>query len=143
MRVVRVRTGVVLDPRGGALQRMLPPFRMGVGGKLGDGRQWMSWIHLADLAAMYQFAVEHDVRGALNGVAPIPITNADFTQALAKALHRPAIFPVPAFALKLLFGEMSEILLASQRVLPAAPEAAGFRCRFPELGAALKDLLGS
>ena len=143
MRVVRVRTGIVLDPRGGALQRMLPPFRMGVGGKLGDGKQWMSWIHLADLAAMFQFAVEHDVRGALNGVAPIPVTNADFTQALAGALHRPAIFPVPAFALKLLFGEMSEVLLASQRVLPAAPEAAGFRFRFPELGAALKDLLGS
>ena len=143
MRVVRVRTGVVLDPRGGALQRMLPPFRLGVGGKLGDGRQWMSWIHLADLAAMFQFAVENDVRGALNGVAPIPITNADFTQALAGALHRPAIFPVPAFGLKVLFGEMSEILLASQRVLPAAPEAAGFRWRFPELGAALKDLLGS
>jgi uncharacterized protein (TIGR01777 family) len=143
LRVVRVRTGVVLDPRGGALQRMLPPFRLGAGGKLGDGKQWMSWIHLADLAAMFQFAVENDVRGALNGVAPIPITNADFTQALAGALHRPAIFPMPAFGLKVLFGEMSEILLASQRVLPAAPEAAGFRWRFPELGAALKDLLGS
>ena len=142
MRVVRVRTGVVLDPRGGALQRMLPPFRMGAGGKLGDGRQWMSWIHLADLAAMFQFAVERDVRGALNGVAPIPVTNADFTQALAAALHRPAMFPVPVFGLKLLFGEMSDILLASQRVLPAAPEAAGFKWNFPELGGALKDLLG-
>jgi uncharacterized protein (TIGR01777 family) len=142
MRVVRVRTGVVLDARGGALQRMLPPFRMGVGGKLGDGRQWMSWIHLADLAAMFQFAVEHDVRGALNGVAPIPVTNADFTQALARAVHRPAIFPVPVFGLKLMFGEMSDILLASQRVLPAAPEAAGFKWSFPELGGALKDLLG-
>jgi NAD dependent epimerase/dehydratase family enzyme len=83
------------------------------------------------------------VRGALNGVAPIPVTNADFTQTLANTLHRPALFPVPAFALKLLFGEMSEILLASQRVLPAAPEAAGFKFRFPELGGALKDLLGS
>ena len=142
MRVVRVRTGVVLDARGGALQRMLPPFRMGVGGKLGDGRQWMSWIHLADLAAMFQFAVEHDVRGALNGVAPIPVTNADFTQALARTVHRPAIFPVPVFGLKLMFGEMSDILLASQRVLPAAPEAAGFKWSFPELGGALKDLLG-
>ena len=142
MRVVRVRTGVVLDTRGGALERMLTPFRMGVGGKLGDGRQWMSWIHLADLAAMFQFAVERDVRGALNGVAPIPVTNADFTQALAAALHRPAVFPVPVFGLKLLFGEMSEILLASQRVLPAAPEAAGFKWSFPELGGALKELLG-
>ena len=141
MRVVRMRTGIVLDARGGALKRMLPPFRMGVGGKLGDGRQWMSWIHVADLAAMYQYAVEHDVRGTLNGVAPIPVTNTDFTQTLAKTLHRPALFPVPAFALKLLFGEMSEVLLASQRVLPAAPEAAGFKFRFPELSGALKDLL--
>ena len=142
MRVVRVRIGVVLDTRGGALQRMLTPFRMGVGGRLGDGRQWMSWIHLADLAAMFQFAVENPVRGALNGVAPIPVTNADFTQTLAKAVHRPAIFPVPVFGLKLLFGEMSEVLLASQRVLPAAPEAAGFKWSFPELGGALKGLLG-
>ena len=141
MRVVRVRIGVVLDARGGALQRMLPPFRMGAGGRLGDGKQWMSWIHLADLAAMFQFAVENEVSGALNGVAPIPVTNAEFTQTLARALHRPAIFPVPALALKLLFGEMSEILLSSQRVLPAAAEAAGFKFRFPELGGALKDVL--
>lgn len=141
MRVVRVRIGVVLDARGGALQRMLPPFRMGAGGRLGDGKQWMSWIHLADLAAMFQFALENEVSGALNGVAPIPVTNAEFTQTLARALHRPAIFPVPALALKLLFGEMSEILLSSQRVLPAAAEAAGFKFRFPELGGALKDVL--
>ena len=141
MRVVRVRTGVALDARGGALQRMLTPFRMGAGGKLGDGKQWFPWIHLADLAAMFQFAVEHEVSGPLNGAAPIPVTNADFTQALARAVHRPAIFPVPAFGLKLLFGEMSEILLASQKVLPAAPEAAGFKWGFPELGGALQDLL--
>jgi len=143
MRVVRVRTGVALDCRGGALQRMLTPFRMGAGGKLGDGKQWMPWIHLADLAAMFQFAVENEVSGPLNGAAPIPVTNADFTRSLAKAVHRPAIFTVPAFGLKLLFGEMSEILLASQRVLPAAPEAAGFKFRFPELGGALQDLLVS
>ncbi len=143
MRVVRVRTGVVLDPSGGALRSMLTPFRMGVGGKLGDGKQWMSWIHLADLAAMYQFAVENPVSGALNGVAPVPVSNADFTQNLARVLHRPAMFPVPVFGLKLLFGEMSEILLASQRVLPAAAEAAGFKFRFPELGGALENLLVS
>jgi uncharacterized protein (TIGR01777 family) len=143
MRVVRVRTGVALDARGGALQRMLTPFRMGAGGKLGDGRQWFPWIHLADLAAMFQFAVEHEVSGPLNGAAPIPVSNADFTQALARVVHRPAIFPVPVFALKLLFGEMSEILLASQRMLPAAAEAAGFKFRFPELGGALEDLLVS
>jgi hypothetical protein len=141
VRVVRIRTGVVLDARGGALQRMLPPFRMGVGGKLGSGKQWMSWIHLEDLAALFQFAMDHPVQGPLNGVAPYPVSNSEFTRVLAQALHRPAIFPVPAFALKLLFGEMSEILLASQRVEPAAAEAAGFLFRFPQLGPALGDLL--
>jgi uncharacterized protein (TIGR01777 family) len=142
MRVVRVRTGVAVDARGGALRRILTPFRMGAGGKLGDGKQWFPWIHLADLAAMFQFAVENEVSGPFNGAAPIPVSNADFTRTLARVLHRPAIFPVPVFALKLLFGEMSEILLASQRVLPAAAEAAGFKFRFPELGGALEDLLG-
>jgi hypothetical protein len=141
IRVVRIRIGIVLDAKGGALQQMLPPFRMGVGGRLGDGRQWMSWIHLEDLAAMFQYAVENPVSGAWNGVAPFPVSNADFTRTLAGALHRPAIFPVPVFALKLLFGEMSEILLGSQRVMPAAAEAAGFRFRFPELSGALKDVL--
>lgn len=141
IRVVRVRTGVVLDARGGALKQMLPPFRLGVGGRLGDGKQWMSWIHLADLAAMYEFALEHSVRGPLNGVAPIPVTNLDFTRTLAAALHRPAIFPVPVFALRLLFGEMSEILLASQRAVPAAAEAAGFQFRYPELRRALVNVL--
>src|ERR1017187_1589667 len=102
MRVVRVRIGVVLDTRGGALQRMLPPFRLGLGGKLGDGKQWMSWIHLADLAAMFQFAVEHPVRGALTGVAPIRVPTADFTQAPATVPHRAAIFPVPVLGLRLL-----------------------------------------
>jgi uncharacterized protein (TIGR01777 family) len=141
IRVVRVRTGLVLDARGGALPRMLPPFRMGVGGKLGNGRHWMSWIHLDDLAALFQFALANAVSGPLNGVAPNPVINAEFTRALAAAVHRPAIFPVPAFALRLLFGEMSEILLASQRALPQAAEAAGFRFRYPELAPALADVL--
>jgi len=132
---------VVLDTGGGALGQMLMPFRMGVGGRLGDGNQWMSWIHLHDLAALFQFAVEHPVSGPLNGVAPAPVTNAEFTRALARALQRPAVLPVPALALKLLFGEMSEVLLASQKVLPAAALAAGFQFRFPELGAALENLL--
>jgi uncharacterized protein (TIGR01777 family) len=140
-RVVRVRIGVVLDPRGGALQRMLPPFRMGAGGRLGHGKQWMSWIHLEDLAALFQFALTHPVSGALNGVAPTPVINAEFTRTLAQAVHRPAIFPVPEFALKALFGEMSQVLLASQRVAPAAAEAAGFQFRFPQLAPALADLL--
>jgi len=112
-----------------------------VGGRLGDGRQWMSWIHLEDLAAMFQYALENPVSGPWNGVAPIPVSNADFTRVLARTIHRPAIFPVPVFALKLLFGEMSEILLASQRVVPAAAEAAGFKFRFPELNGALENVL--
>ena len=141
IRVVRVRIGVVLAAGGGALVRMLPPFRMGVGGRLGSGRQWMSWIHLEDLAALFQFAVESQVRGPLNAVAPNPVTNSDFTRELAHALRRPAVFPVPEFALKMLFGEMADVLLASQRVAPAAAEAAGFRFRFPQLAPALESLL--
>jgi len=141
MRVVRVRTGVVLDARGGALPRMLPPFRMGVGGKLGSGKHWMSWIHLDDLAALFQFALVKPVSGAVNGVAPNPVTNAEFTRTLAAAVHRPAIFPVPGFALRLLFGEMCEILLASQRAAPKAAESAGFTFRFPQLAGALADVL--
>jgi hypothetical protein len=141
IRVVRVRTGLVLDARGGALPRMLPPFRMGLGGKLGSGQHWMSWIHLEDLAALFQFALDNPVSGPMNGVAPNPMINAGFTRALAAAVHRPAIFPVPPFALRLLFGEMSQILLSSQRALPQAAERAGFRFRYPELAPALADVL--
>jgi uncharacterized protein (TIGR01777 family) len=142
VRVVRIRIGLALDPRGGALQQMLPPFRMGVAGKLGTGKQWMSWIHLTDLASLFQFAVETPIQGAFNGVAPYPVINADFTQELAKVLHRPAIFSVPLSALKLMYGEMAEVLLSSQRAVPVAAEAAGFRFRFPQLGPALANLLG-
>lgn len=141
VRVVQVRIGVVLDARGGALQRMLPPFRMGLGGRLADGRQWMSWIHLEDLAGLFRFALDSPVRGAINGTAPSPVVNADFTRAFASALRRPAIFPMPKMALRALFGEMSEVLLASQRVLPKQAEAAGFQFRFPQLAPALADLL--
>jgi len=141
MRVVEIRTGLVLDARGGALQRMLPPFRMGVGGKLGDGRQWMPWIHVQDLVGLYRFALDQPLKGPLNGVAPYPVVNADFTKALAGALKRPAVLPMPGFALRLLFGEMAAILLASQRVLPKAAEAAGFRFQFPQLAPALADAL--
>ena len=141
IRVVRVRTGIVLDARGGALPKMLPPFKMGVGGKLGSGKHWMSWIHLDDLAALFQYALVNPISGPVNGVAPNAVTNADFTKALAAAVHRPAIFPVPPFALHLLFGEMSGMLLASQRVTPQAAQSAGFTFRFPELASALTDAL--
>ena len=141
VRVVRPRIGIVLDARGGALLKMLPPFRMGVGGKIGSGQQWMSWIHLDDLVGLFRLALETRISGALNGVAPAPVSNQDFTKALAAAVHRPAIFPVPGIALKILFGEMSEVLLASQRVVPRAAEAAGYRFQYPQLGPALGDLL--
>ncbi|HLK63979.1 MAG TPA: TIGR01777 family oxidoreductase [Bryobacteraceae bacterium] len=141
IRLVRIRTGIVLDARGGALQRMLPPFKMGVGGKLGNGKQWMPWIHIQDLVGLIQFALMPPMRGPVNGVAPYPVINADFTKALAAAVKRPALFPVPGFALKLLFGEMSEVLLASQRALPKEAEAAGFRFKYAQLGPALADLL--
>jgi len=141
IRVVSIRIGIVLDARGGALARMLPPFRLGLGGRLAGGSQWMSWIHIADLAALFRHALLHPLSGPVNGVAPAPVTNAEFTRALAAAVKRPALFPVPAVALKLLFGEMSEALLASQRVLPRAAESAGFRFQFANVAAALADLL--
>jgi hypothetical protein len=140
-RVVRVRIGVVLDPRGGALAKMLPPFRMGVGGKLGDGRQWMAWIHAEDLVGIFRFILANPVTGAVNGVAPNPVTNADFTRALGSALKRPAIFPVPKLALGVLFGEMSEVLLASQRVIPQVAVSGGYQFRFPQVGPALADVV--
>ncbi len=140
-RVVMMRTGIALDPRGGALQRVLTPFKMGAGGTLGNGTQWMSWIHLDDLAALYVFALENSLRGPLNAVAPNPVTNAEFTRTLATALHRPAIFPVPKVALKVMFGEMAAALLESQRVFPKKAQAAGFQFRFAEIDAALADLL--
>jgi uncharacterized protein len=141
VRVARVRTGIVLDARGGALARMLPPFKMGVGGKVGSGQQWMSWIHADDLVGIYRWLLKEPVSGVVNAVAPNPVTNAEFTKALGAALKRPTIFPVPEFGLKLLFGEMSELVLGSQRVLPKAAEAGGFRFKHPAVGPALADEL--
>jgi len=138
VRVARLRFGMVLGPHGGALARMLPPFRMGVGGRLGSGRQWMSWIHIHDLVALIAFLMkESTVRGVFNATSPFPVTNREFTQALADAVHRPAILPVPAFALRLIFGEMSEVLLASQRAVPDAAQRAGFIFEHPDIFAAL------
>jgi uncharacterized protein (TIGR01777 family) len=142
VRVVRVRIGVVLDARGGALAKMLPPFKMGIGGKVGNGRQWMSWIHAEDLAGIFRLALTTPaLHGAVNGTAPNPVTNADFTRALAAAVRRPAIFPVPPLALKLMFGEMSGVLLGSLRVAPEAAEASGYQFQFPHVGAALADVV--
>ena len=140
-RVVLLRTGVVLSPRGGALGVMAPVFRAGLGGALGSGTQWMSWIHLEDLARMILFAVEDtSVSGPLNGTAPWPVRNAEFTRQLARQLHRPCLFRVPAFALRWL-GEFSHELLDSKRVLPALATAHGFPFRYPELATAFANLL--
>lgn len=141
-RVVKIRIGMVLGRDGGALAKMLPPFRLGLGARLGDGNQWTSWIHLDDLAAMIQFALERDAaRGAWNGVAPNPVTNAEFTRALAAAVHRPAWFAAPEFLVKLAAGEMAQIMFFSQRCVPAAPLAAGFTFRYPELSGALRAVV--
>jgi hypothetical protein len=140
VRVVTPRIGVVLGRGGGALAQMLLPFRLAVGGRLGTGEQWMSWIALDDLVSLIEFAIEDAaLSGPVNAVAPNPVTNAVFTRELAAALHRPAVFPVPAFALKILFGEMSQVLLGGQRVIPQAALRAGFQFRYAELGEALRQ----
>jgi uncharacterized protein (TIGR01777 family) len=143
MRVVMFRTGIVLGSDGGALKEMLTPFRLGLGAPLGSGKQWMAWIHVEDAVSMMVHALESaQADGAWNVVGPNPVRNTEFTQALSGTLHRPSFFPVPEFALKLLFGEMSSIVLASQRVMPAAAIADGFTFRYTALKAALGDLLG-
>ena len=143
VRVARLRIGMVLGQKGGALARMLLPFKLGVGGRLGSGQQWMSWVHIADLMALITFLMkESTVRGVFNATSPFPVTNREFTRALADAVHRPAIFPVPAFALKLMFGEMSQVLLASQRVIPDAAQRAGFVFQHPDIFAALAQIAG-
>ncbi len=142
IRVVNPRIGLVLGRDGGALAKMLPAFRLGAGGRLGEGNQWMPWIHIDDLARLFQFAIETpSVKGALNAVAPNPVTNAEFTAQLGSVLSRPAILPVPGFALKLLFGEMAEMLLTGQRAVPAAAMQAGFTFQYPELTPALTSLV--
>jgi hypothetical protein len=128
IRVVNVRTGVVLSTRGGALKKMLLPFRLGIGGKVGSGEQYMSWISLADQIRTLIHAIRTDsLRGPVNAVAPAPVTNAVFTKALGRALHRPTVLPMPAFAARLVFGEMADaLLLASMRVIPRRLLASGF-----------------
>ncbi|MCF8070711.1 MAG: TIGR01777 family oxidoreductase [Desulfobacterales bacterium] len=142
VRVVRIRTGVVLGADGGALTQMLPPFKLGVGGRLGSGRQYMSWIHIDDLVGTMLYArVNTNVRGAVNAVSPNPVTNSEFTRTLANALHRPAILPAPGFVLKIILGEFANVLLGSQRVVPEALQEAGYNFIFPGLEKALKDLV--
>ncbi len=143
IRVVHLRFGVILSRSGGALARMLPPFRLGLGGRLGSGTQWMSWIALADVVRLVQAVLGDDrLSGPVNAVAPGAVTNAVFTRALGRALSRPTLLPVPAFALKLLLGEMAEaLLLSSTRVRPAQLEGAGFPFVAPAIGPALEQAL--
>lgn len=140
MRVALVRTGVALAKDGGAMEKLLPPFRAGIGGRVGKGRQWFSWIHIDDLTAIYLMALDR-IAGPVNASAPNPVTNASFTQELGSALRRPTLLPVPTFALRAMLGEGADVLLTGQRVLPRRTQELGYRFQFPELKAALANLL--
>jgi uncharacterized protein (TIGR01777 family) len=143
VRVASLRTGIALGPDGGALEKMLPPFKLGVGGRLGNGRQWMPWIHVDDLAALYVHVAEREsIEGPVNGVAPGIVRNREFTKALARELHRPAFLPAPYLGLRLLLGEFAKYLFASQKVEPRVAMESGFKFRFPHLEQALADVIG-
>jgi uncharacterized protein len=144
VRVVMARLGIVLAARGGALARMLTPFKLGLGGKLGDGRQWMPWVHLDDAVGLLLHAARDErLRGPMNVVGPEPVTNAEFTRELGRALGRPAVFPVPRLALRAAFGELSQVMLASQRVLPGVASETHYTFRYPRLGPALDACVGN
>jgi uncharacterized protein (TIGR01777 family) len=143
IRVVIVRTGLVLTNSGGFLQHLLLPFKLGLGGPIGNGRQWMSWIHLRDQIALIDFLLNQpDAQGPYNACSPHPVRNREFAKTLAGVLHRPAFMPLPAPVLRLLMGEMSEMLLGGQRAQPGRLQAAGFTFQFTDLHAALDNLLG-
>jgi NAD dependent epimerase/dehydratase family enzyme len=141
VRTVKLRTGLVLDPTGGALGKMLPLFRLGLGGKLGNGKQWWSWITLHDVIRAITFLLEHKVSGPVNLTSPNPVTNQEFTSALARAMHRPALFPAPAIALKIALGGFSSEVLGSKKVIPQALTDAGFTWDYPHITNALNALI--
>jgi len=142
VRVIRLRIGIVLARGGGALSMMLPPFKMGLGGWLGGGHQWMSWIHLYDLVRLIVFCLEHEsARGAINAVSPQAVTNKAFSMVLAQVLRRPCLMPVPAFVLKILLGEMAQVLLTGQRVVPKKAQELGFSFRYPDIRSAFENIL--
>ena len=144
IRVVQLRFGMILSPAGGALKKMLLPFKLGAGGRIGSGTQYVSWIGIDDVAGVIHHAIVTEfLRGPVNAVAPTPVTNAEYTRTLARVLSRPAIVPMPAFAARLAFGELADaLLLASQRVMPSRLQATGYRFKHPELDGALRHLLG-
>jgi uncharacterized protein (TIGR01777 family) len=140
-RTIKIRTGLVLDPTGGALGKMLPLFRFGLGGKMGNGKQWWSWITLHDLIRAITFMLEGDLEGPINLTSPNPVTNQEFTSALARAMHRPALFPAPAIALKIAMGGFSSEILGSKKVIPQALADAGFEWNYPHITNALTALV--
>jgi len=142
LRVVTVRTGIVLGQGGGALKKMLTPFKFGLGGRLGSGKQWMSWIHLEDEVGLLLHAATHpEIQGAMNLVSPEPVTNREFTRTLGRVLGRPTVFPVPGFMLRLAVGEFADVLLGSQRVVPKVAQETGYEFRYPQLDKALERIL--
>ena len=141
VRTVKLRTGLVLDPTGGALGKMLPIFRFGLGGKLSNGKQWWSWITLHDQIRAITFLLENKVSGPVNLTSPNPVTNSEFTAGLARAMHRPALFPVPALALKIVLGGFSSEVLGSKKVMPQALTEAGFTFDYPHISSALEKLV--
>jgi uncharacterized protein (TIGR01777 family) len=141
VRTVKIRTGLVLDPTGGALGKMLPLFRLGLGGKLGSGKQWWSWITLHDVIRAISFILEKPISGPVNLTSPNPVTNQEFTSALARAMHRPALFPAPAIGLKIALGGFSSEILGSKKVLPQTLSDAGFTWDYPHVSSALKALI--
>ena len=142
VRVVKLRSGMVLGKEGGALAQMLTPFQWGLGGPLALGTQWVPWIHIEDLVELVLFALRKDgFKGPVNATSPNPVTNAELTNALSAVLHRPAVLTIPTFALHVLYGEMAEVLLGSQRAIPEAALKAGFEFRYPTLRLALQNLL--
>ena len=141
VKVSIVRTGVVLSPEGGALKKMIPAFKFMVGGSLGAGTQWMSWIHINDIVELYLHLIDNPQDGVFNGVSPTPVTMDVFVFQLGRALKKPSLMKVPSFMLKLMFGEMASTILDSQKVIPAYTEKSGFHFKFPELDLALEDLL--
>jgi uncharacterized protein (TIGR01777 family) len=144
LRVVLTRTGVVLSSHGGALEKMLPPFKAGIGGPVAGGRQYVPWVHVQDVVGAILFCLdEQAASGPVNVAAPDAVTNREFSRALGRALHRPAVMPVPALALRLLYGEMAEIVLTGQRLVPRRLEELGYRFRQPDLDAALREVLRS
>jgi uncharacterized protein (TIGR01777 family) len=141
-RVIKLRTGIVFGMDGGALPKMILPYKLGIGGRVGNGKQWLSWIHIEDMIRLIRYCIENsEVKGPVNATAPHPVTNDEFGRTVGRVLHRPHLLPVPSFVFKVMFGELSDLLLKGQKVLPAKIMGHGFTYKYPNLESALRDLL--